>query len=281
VNTPTIPFPQKRRLQAHFGFTGMPFRKNMHAHQMFDGRAQRDLVHGLALWAELRGVGLVTGDSGVGKSISTRKFVSELDEQRFRVVRFNQMPTTATGFLRSLSRVLDLPMRRFAADLFDQIRDHLRAETGPHALLVLDDAEGMRLEALDLLRRLLCADLHAEDRFSVLLAGTDALLRSLGHPDLAPLRSRIGFAVQLRPFSLEDTQNYVRYQLQQAGGSTNLPSDDAVRAVFQASQGVPRRVNQLVLHALIHAVVDGRDEIDGRYMSAQIAGHPLYARADA
>lgn len=280
MNTPTIPFPQKRRLQAHFGFSGMPFRKNMHAQQMFDSRAQRDLVHGLALWAELRGVGLVTGDSGVGKSISTRRFVSELDEQRFRVVRVNQMPTTATGFLRSMSRVLGLPMRRFAADLFDHVRDHLRAD-GPHPLLVLDDAEGMRFEALDLLRRLLCADLDADDRFSVLLAGTDALLRALGHPDLAPLRSRIGFAVQLRPFSFEDTQNYVRYQLQQAGGNVNLLSDDAVRAVFQASQGVPRRINQLVLHAMIHAVVDGRDDIDGRYMAAQIAGHPLYARVDA
>lgn len=281
MNTPTIPFPQKRRLQAHFGFTGMPFRKNMHAQQMFDSRAQRELVHGLALWADLRGLALVTGDSGVGKSISTRRFVSELDEQRFRVIRFNQMPTTATGFLRSLSRVLGLPMRRFAADLFDQIRDHLRAEAGPHALLILDDAEGMRFEALDLLRRLLCADLDAEDRFSVLIAGTDALLRALGHHDLAPLRSRIAYAVQLRPFSLEDTQNYVKYQLQQAGGDANLLSDDAVRAVFQASQGIPRRINQVVLHALIHAVVDGRDDIDGRYMGAQIAGHPLFARVDA
>jgi type II secretory pathway predicted ATPase ExeA len=223
---------------------------------MFDSRAQRELVHGLALWTELRGLALVTGDSGVGKSISTRRFVSELDEQRFRVIRFNQMPTTATGFLRSLSRVLGLPMRRFAADLFDQIRDYLRADAGPHALLVLDDAEGMRLEAMDLLRRLLCADLDADDRFSVLLAGTDALLRALSHHELAPLRSRIGYAVQLRPFSLEDTQNYVKYQLHQAGGDANLLSDDAVRAVFQASQGVPRRINQVVLHALIHAMLD-------------------------
>jgi type II secretory pathway predicted ATPase ExeA len=142
-------------------------------------------------------------------------------------------------------------------------------------------AGGVEPVTLDLLRRLLCADLDAEDRFSVLLAGTDDLLHAPKRPDLASLWSRIGFAVQLRPFSLEDTQNYVRYQLQQAGGNTNLLSDDAVRAVFQASQGVPRRVNQLVLHALIHAVVDGRDDIDGRYMSTQIAGHPLYARVDA
>ena len=50
---------------------------------------------------------------------------------------------------------------------------------------------------------------------------------------------------------------------------------DMVQRVFDGS------ASQLVLHALIHAVVDGRDDIDGRYMSGQIAGHPLYARVDA
>jgi general secretion pathway protein A len=247
---------------------------------MFDSRAQRDLVHGLALWAELRGPALVTGETGVGKSISIRRFLSELDEHRFRIVRFNQVPTTTIGFLRSLSRLLGLPMRRFVADLFDQVRDHLRTEGGgAHPLLVLDDAEGMRTEVLDLIRRLIAAD-DPDDRFSVLLAGTEAVLQALADPQLAPLRSRFAYAAHLRPFSLEDTQNYVRYHLQQSGGREDVLSDEAVRAVFHASQGIPRRVNQLVLHVLVQAVVEGRDDIDGRYMTNQIATHPLYARGE-
>lgn len=280
MNVPTLPSSQKRRLQAHFGFTGIPFRKNVHAHHMFDSRAQRDLIHGLAIWAELRGPALVTGESGVGKSISIRRFITELDEQRFRVLKFHQVPTTSVGFLRSLSRLLGLPMRRFVADLFDQIRDHLRGEGGgPHVVLVLDDAEGMRTDVLDLLRRLIAAD-DPDDRFSVLLAGTDSVLQALQEPQLAPLRSRFAYAAHLRPFSLEDTQNYVRHHLRESGGNANVVTDEAIRSVFQASQGVPRRINQLVLHALIQAVVEGRDDIDGRYMNTQISTHPLYARGD-
>jgi type II secretory pathway predicted ATPase ExeA len=282
MNTPTVPFPQKRRLQAHFAFSGMPFRKNMPAHKMFDSRAQRELVQALALWTELRGLALVTGPTGVGKSISLRKFVSQLDEQRFHVLRFNQVPTTPNGLLRSLSRLFGLPMRRHVADLFDQVREHLTvaSTTGPHTLVVLDDAEGMRPEALDLVRRLTAADLDREDRFSVLIAGTDDLLQTLARPELAPLRSRFGYAVSLRPFSLEDTLNYVRFHLREAGAKTSLLSDDAVRAVFHASQGVPRQINQLVLQALIGAAVEGRDEIDGRFMKTQIGAHPLYLRGE-
>lgn len=275
----TLPSIQKRRLQAHFGLSGIPFRKNVHAQHMFDSRAQRDLIHGLALWADLRGPALVTGESGVGKSISIRRFLAELDEQRFRVVRFQHVPTTPIGFLRSLARLLGLPMRRFVTDLFDQIRDHLRGEAGAHIVLVLDDAEGMRTDVLDLLRRLIAAD-EPDDRFSVLLAGTDQLLVGLGDPQLGPLRSRFAYASHLRPFSLEDTQNYVQYHLSESGGDGNVLTDEAIRAVFQASQGVPRRINQLVLHALVQAVVEGRDHIDGRYMSTQISSHPLYARGE-
>ena len=282
MNTPTVPFPEKRRLQAHFAFTGMPFRKNVPAHKMFDSRAQRELVQALLLWIEMRGLALVTGPTGVGKSISIRKFVAQVDEQRVRVLRFNQVPTTPTGLLRSLSRLLGLPMRRHVADLFDQVRDHLRTASanGLHLLLLLDDAEGMRADALDIVRRLTTADLDAEDRFSVLLAGTDDLLQTLAQPELGSLRSRFSYAAQLRPFSIEDTLNYVRFHLEEAGAKAALVSDDAVRAVFHASQGVPRAVNQLVLQALIQATVHGRDDIDGRFMNAQISAHPLYTRGE-
>lgn len=282
MNTPTVPFPEKRRLQAHFGFTGMPFRKNVPAHKMFDSRAQRELVLAMVLWLEVRGFALVTGPAGVGKSISIRKFVAQLDEQRFRVLRFHQVPTTPTGLLRSLSRLLGLPMRRHVADLFDQVREHLAtaAASGPHLVLLLDDAEGMHADTLDILRRLTAADLDSEDRFSVLVAGTDDLLHTFARAELAPLRSRIGFAAQLRPFTLEDTGNYVRFHLTEAGVKASLLTEDAIRAVFHASQGVPRQVNQLVLQALIQATVVGRDDVDGRFMKAQIAAHPLYVGSE-
>ena len=57
---------QQKRLRAHFGFTGLPFRKNVTARTMFDSSSQRDLRHGLLLWLELDGLGLVTGRPAVG-----------------------------------------------------------------------------------------------------------------------------------------------------------------------------------------------------------------------
>lgn len=122
MNTPALPPPQKRRLAAHFGFTGLPFRKNVTASKMYDSSSQRELRHGLHLWLELRGIGLVTGHSGVGKSISLRRLVSELPNERYAVHRIGQIPTTAGGFLRALARRLGLNARRHASDMFEEIR---------------------------------------------------------------------------------------------------------------------------------------------------------------
>ena len=269
----------KRRLQAHFGFSRMPFSKYTWATQMFDSQSQGELLAGLRMWTELKGVSLVTGQSGVGKSISLRRFAKELDDSRFRVLAFDQLPHTLTGFLRSLNRLLGLPMRQHTTDLFDGAQTHLASyqkEHGPHPVLLVDDAEGLAVPVLDMLRRLTSYELDAEDRFSLLIAGTEELLGALRNPGLASLRSRIGYAQSLHPFGLEDVRNYVRYHLERAEADPKLFSEDALKRLFQASQGIPRNINQLAMQALIETAVYGREKVDGRFMTRVIAAHPLY-----
>jgi type II secretory pathway predicted ATPase ExeA len=279
MNAATVPPQHKRRLQAHFAFSKMPFRKAMPANQMFGSQSQRELHHGLLLWTEVSGLSLVTGPSGVGKSISSRRFLSDLDEARFHVLRFSYLPTTVTGFLRSLNRLLGLRMRLHPSDMFDAAQKYLvryEAEHGPHPVLVIDDAEGLSIHTLDLLRRLTAYDLDANDRFSILLTGTEELLSTMRASALDSLRSRITYAQTLRPFSFEDTRNYIGFHLQRAGADTSLFTEDAIRRLFQASQGKPRLINQLALHALIQAAVHGLDTVNGDFMANQMAAHPLY-----
>jgi type II secretory pathway predicted ATPase ExeA len=270
---------QRRRLRSHFGFSKMPFCKAMWAAHMFDSSAQRELLSSLGMWIEVKGIALVSGPSGVGKSITLRRFAQQLDEARYRVIDFAYVPCTITGFLRSLNRKLGLPMRLHTVDLFDAAQSHLATfeqEHGPHPVVVLDDAEGLRVEAVDTIRRLTSYDLDAEDRFSVLISGTDEVLELLRHPDLAPLRTRVSYAQNLKPFGLEDTTNYVRFHLARADVDPKLFTDAAVKRLFQASQGRPRGINQLAVQALIQAAVLGRDSVDGNQMASLIAAHPFY-----
>jgi type II secretory pathway predicted ATPase ExeA len=279
VNTPTIAPQYKRRLQAHFGLTKMPFRKNMAAADMFDSRSQRELLAGLQMWTELGGIALVVGQSGVGKSITMRRFLRDLPDNRFFVLKLSHLPTTPMGLLRSLSRLLGLPMRNHAADLFDHAQGYLASyqqDHGPHPLLVIDDVEGLGVPSFDLLRRLTAYDLDAVDRFSMLIAGTEDMLPTLQHHRLEPLRGRIGYAQPLRPFSLEDTRNYIRFHLQRVDADLKLFSDPAIKHMFQATKGKPRLINLLCLYLMIQAAIAGIDTIDGDFAASQIAAHPFF-----
>ena len=270
---------QTQRLRAHFAFTKLPFHKAMWAKQMYDSAAQRELRQALEMWTDLHGVVVVVGPSGVGKSITLRRFVGDLDESRFHVIRFTYLPTSTVGFLRSLTRALGLPMRHHGADLFDAAQQHLvtyEKEHGPHPLLIVDDAEGLSVPVLDILRRLTAWDLDAEEHFSMLISGTEMMLRTLRHEGLSPLCSRVAYTHGLRPFSLDDTRNYIRFHLERAEGDVKLFSDEAIKKLFQASGGKPRYINQLSVQALIQAAVMGREKINGSFMAEQISNHPFY-----
>jgi type II secretory pathway predicted ATPase ExeA len=274
-----INWSEKTRLRSHFGFTHLPFANNMKAAQMFDSSSQRELLRGLQMWSDVRGLCLVSGPPGVGKSITLRRFASGLDQARWKVIDFSYLPSTPTGFLRTLCRKLGLPMRLHGVDLFDQAQYFLvnhQQEQGVHPIILVDDGEGLPVAVIDLLRRLTSFDLDSEDRFSIVLSGTEDLLATLAHSSLEPLRTRFSYVQGLRPFGLEDTRNYIQFHLTRAETSPKLFSDPAIRYLFSASAGRPRSINQLALQALIQAAVQGRDEIDGDFMNALIQSHPLF-----
>ncbi|MCB9681857.1 MAG: hypothetical protein H6733_10320 [Alphaproteobacteria bacterium] len=194
--------------------------------------------------------------------------------------RFGQIPTTPAGFLRALGRHLGLRPRLHMADQFEDIREalaHHEADHGTHPVLILDDAEGMRPATLDLVRRLTASELDGEEHVSILVAGTEQLLETLRDPTLAPLRTRFTYAHQLRAFGMEDARHYVQFHVHGAGGPDKLFTDGAVSALFSASQGVPRQLNQLALQAMMDAVVHGLDGVDQNLMKRVLQAHPLYA----
>ena len=64
MSSTTLPEFVKIRLQGYFQFTRLPFRKSVKHDEMFDSRAQRELLHGLQMCCELHGMALVTGPAG-------------------------------------------------------------------------------------------------------------------------------------------------------------------------------------------------------------------------
>lgn len=270
---------QRIHLKSYFGFSKIPFTKYMWATKMFDASAQRELIDGLHLWLETRGIALLYGPAGVGKSITLRRFREELDDRRFDLFYLFNLRVTPTGFLRSLCRILGLPVLYHQADLFDSISALLgqyEQRNRKHPIILFDDGDGLSDRLLELLRLLANFAMDSEDRFSFILSGTQKLALRLKEPQNEALKQRIVFSHNLRGFTIDDTRNYVRFHLQRAEAPKELFTDNAIQMIFHLAKGLPRVINQIALQALIHAAISRVDTIDENFLKQHVLNNSLF-----
>lgn len=270
---------QKLHLKSYFGFSKIPFTKYMWASKMFDAKAQQELIQGLHLWLETRGIALLYGPPGVGKSICLRKFKADLDERRFDVFYLFNLRITPTGFLRSLSRILTLPVLYHQADLFDAISAFLaqyEERTGKHPIIIFDDGDGLSDKLLEMLRLLANFAMDSEDKFSFILSGSQRLALRIREPQNEALRQRIVFSHNLRGFTIDDARQYIRYHLDRVEGPQELLADSAIQMIFHLAKGIPRVINQLALQGIIRAAVQGIDTIDENFLKQHVLNNSIF-----
>jgi len=270
---------QRIHLTSYFGFSKVPFTKYMWSKKMFDASCQRELIDGLHLWLETRGIALLCGPPGVGKSISLRRFKEELDERRYDLFYLFNLRTTPTGFLRSLCRLLGLPILYHQADLFDSISTSLaqyEERSAKHPILIFDDGDALSDTLLELLRSLANFAMDSEDRFSFILSGSQKLALRLKQPQNEAFRQRIGFAHTLRGFTIEDARNYIRFHMERSEGPKDLFTEAAVQLLFHLAKGPPRVINQIALQAIIRAAIRQVDKIDENFLKQQVLNPSLF-----
>ena len=270
---------QRIHLKSYFGFSKIPFTKYMWSKKMFDASAQRELIDGFHLWLETRGIALLCGPPGVGKSISLRRFKEELDDRRYDLFYLFNLRTTPTGFLRSLCRILGLPILYHQADLFDSISSSLaqyEERNAKHPILIFDDGDALSDPLLELLRSLANFVMDSEDRFSFILSGSQKLASRLKQPQNEAFRQRIVFSHNLRAFTIEDARTYVRFHLERCEGPKELFTEGTVQLIFHVAKGLPRVINQIALQALIRAAIRQVDKIDENFLKQHVLNGSLF-----
>jgi hypothetical protein len=101
-----------------------------------------------------------------------------------------------------------------------------------------------------------------DQALQVILVGQRELRDTLRRPDLVQFAQRISVDYHLEPLSEEETVNYIRHRLEIAGGNPQLFEEDACRAVYRYSNGVPRLINLLCDTALVYGYAEQREQID-------------------
>src|SRR5258708_16968646 len=137
-----------------------------------------------------------------------------------------------------------------------------RYRSGQTPVLIVDEAQGLDLTALEEIRLLLNFETPREKLLQIVLAGQPELEIKLKCHELRQLRQRITVRCRTAPLTLEQTYGYIRERLRVAGADGNpIFETDAVRSVHAYSGGIPRVINVLCEQSLINACADGTNTI--------------------
>jgi hypothetical protein len=102
----TNPHRKNDMLQPFFGFTRLPFTKDIPPEKLFPADGQNELCARLDYLLQDRDLGLVTGETGSGKSTSLRRFTASLDPNRYQVIYLANTFLGLTGIYRDLLTAL-------------------------------------------------------------------------------------------------------------------------------------------------------------------------------
>jgi general secretion pathway protein A len=119
-----------------------------------------------------------------------------------------------------------------------------------HPILICDEAHLLPHPALEQLPLLLNFDMDSSRYLTLLLIGQPLLRRTLSLQMHEALRQRIGTHYHLEGLSREELDAYLAQQLKAAGVSHPLFDDTARQGLYQATKGIPRKVNKLAMTAL-------------------------------
>lgn len=203
-----------------------------------------------------QGTGMLIGPSGCGKTL-----VCQLIAEQFRDTFAVAM--LAGGHLRSRRALLQavlfdlgLPYRGLEEEeLYLSLAHFLTSADAPHGmLLILDEAHTYSVRLLEEARLLTNLMHRGQPCVRLLLAGGPLLEERFASPKLESFSQRVASRCYLGTLDLADTESYVTWQLKLAGGDGGrIFAPGALGAVYRASDGIPRLVNQVCDHALMLA----------------------------
>ena len=256
-----------------YGLTGRPFQLTPDPAFYFESLTHRKALSYLSYGlAQGEGFVVITGEVGAGKSTLVAHLMATIDPARLTAAQIVTSKLDGEELVHVVAQAFGLIVdghdKASALGAIEAFL-HDEARAGRRCLLVVDESQNLSLEALEELRMLSNFQLGSHPLLQTLLLGQPEFRDLIqDHPQLEQLRQRVIAAHHLDAMELAEVQAYIEHRLKCVGWQSNPKFDQRVfTELFDASGGVPRRINQICNRLMMLGAVDQRSRIDGAMLS--------------
>jgi general secretion pathway protein A len=226
---------------------------------------QEALAHLKYAIKEGKGFTVITGEAGTGKTTLVHTLLGELDGNIKTCYIFNPILERA-DFLNYICDDLGIKsdgMKSRGQSLTALHNFLLNCfERNEKVFLIIDEAQSLEPDLLQEVRLLTNLETSKHKLLHVILLGQPELNKILKEPRFRPLKQRITVRYHLRPLDFQETKEYIIYRLKRAGSrNISLFDNNAIKAIYRYSKGIPRLINIVCDNALLAGFVLERTRI--------------------
>jgi len=218
-----------------------------------------------------RGLSVILGDVGTGKTTLSRKLIQELKDRPDFIFHIILDPTfeSEEPLLTSLAKNFEINISNDIPVGIVALREGLErflfqkgVTENKTVTLIIDEAQKLNESSLEVLRVLLNYETNEFKPIQLVLLGQLELHAKI--TEIANFFDRISFKYTLNPLDFEETREMIEFRLKRAGYSANMHLflDEAIKEVHQYTRGYPRRITMLCHRALKTLVLKNKFVID-------------------
>lgn len=270
------------------GFEKEPFSTSPDPLFFYESREHERALTNLMIELRLkRGLSLILGDVGTGKTTLSRKLYQLIRSQQSFICHMMLDPVynEEEVFLTSLTRNFDVepnypgPRILNLKESLERFLFQKGVEENKTIVLIIDEAQKLNEMTLECLRVLLNYETNEYKLLQLILLGQMELHSKI--MNIPNFMDRISFKYTLNPLDEEETRQMIEFRIRQAGykAKMHLFLDSAVNEIYKYTRGYPRRVNMLCHKALKRLIMKNKFVVEDNLIKEIISEemqHGLY-----